>query len=455
MKKGGRGFGVMLVSWLVGCGGFVVVGMVFVSGLVVSKVVEGEISATGDRRRSEAILHGVNRLIDDRKNDVGLSMLLVDFKNAFNLVDREVMLKNVRRRCPVISRWVEFHYSNLARLYYGEHTLCSCQGVQQGDPLGPLLFALVLHPLICKIRNSFSLSLQAWYPDDGTIVGDTLVVGKVLEVILKDGPRYGLHLNVKVFWPKEDPRSRLEDVFSPNIARPLYGVKLLERIVIASGPGFGDWQWRLVTLPFVFGGLDVYSTVAHGPNFDDALCVFNAKMKSGLLSNHGVIGGSDFWFGADYERVFTGYIYGDHAVSCVGIIDIKHRHNVVRDTLVDICLRLWISAGKEVDIGLGGGRDKPLHPPDMLLYSGHCAHRKRVKYEAKCANIGYGFLPFSFSFFGKLEKDAVTLLNRIRKFFVAQDIGHGAAVYIFTRISFAIARRVEFQIASRLPTNFL
>nr|GEX20808.1 putative reverse transcriptase domain-containing protein [Tanacetum cinerariifolium] len=34
----------------------------------------------------------------------------------------------------------------------------------------------------------------------------------------------------------------------------------LERIVTASGLGFGDWQWRLATLPFIFGGLSVYST---------------------------------------------------------------------------------------------------------------------------------------------------------------------------------------------------
>ncbi|GKE47265.1 hypothetical protein Tco_1478523 [Tanacetum coccineum] len=103
-----------------------------------------------------------------------------------------------------------------------------------------------------------------------------------------------------------------------------------------------------------------------------------------------------------------------------------------------------ISAGKEVDIGLGRGCDKPLCPADMLLYSwdvrldmcvdltgslpltqtgmvdfvpGYAvidaAHRKRVKYEAKCADIGYGFLPFSFSSLGELEKDAVTLLKRI------------------------------------------
>ncbi|GJV21923.1 hypothetical protein Tco_1370943 [Tanacetum coccineum] len=40
------------------------------------------------------------------------------------------------------------------------------------------------------------------------------------------------------------------------------------------------------------------------------------------------------------------------------------------------------------------------------------AQHKRVKYEAKCADIGYGFLPFSFSSFGELDKDAVTLPKR-------------------------------------------
>ncbi|GKA02526.1 hypothetical protein Tco_0675191 [Tanacetum coccineum] len=70
------------------------------------------------------------------------------------------------------------------------------------------------------------------------------------------------------------------------------------------------------------------------------------------------------------------------------------------------------------------------------------AQRKRVKYEAKCADIRYDFLPFSFSCFGELEKDAVTLLKQIRKFFVSQDIRARAAIHIFSRISFAIARGV-------------
>ncbi|GJR08519.1 hypothetical protein Tco_0791171 [Tanacetum coccineum] len=378
----------------------------------------------------------------------------------------------------------------------------------EGDPLGPLLFSLVLHPLICKIRDSFSFCLHAWYLDDDTIVGDTLVVGKVLELIMKNGPRCGLHFNVdktEVFWPKEDPRSRLEGVFPPNISRPMHGVKLLggpasvdfdfsselvmKRVaktieLMDAVARINDHQCELLLLralrvflnstllcvhafPVYLSRLNVLlmwlfvllrsvlsllldqgdvlnyaflasrsqsaalqtkllrhtGVVASGPTLDDVLCVFNTSKETDILSN------------PDYERVFAEDIYGDHAVSCAGIIGIKHRHNIVCDTLVDICYRSRISASKEVDIGLEGGCEKPLRPTDMLLYSWvggldmcmdltksspltqtgmadfapgramiDATQRKRVKYEAKCTTIRYGFLPFSFSSLGELER---------------------------------------------------
>ncbi|GKD19424.1 hypothetical protein Tco_1208582 [Tanacetum coccineum] len=96
------------------------------------------------------------------------------------------------------------------------------------------------------------------------------------------------------------------------------------------------------------------------------------------------------------SRVFTWDIYGDHAVSCAGIIGIKYRHNVVRDTLVDICYRPGISVGKKVDTRLDGR---------------------------------------------ELEEDVVTLLKRIRKFSMIQDIGARATIHIFNMTSFAIAKR--------------
>ncbi|GKE47540.1 hypothetical protein Tco_1478798 [Tanacetum coccineum] len=53
------------------------------------------------------------------------------------------------------------------------------------------------------------------------------------------------------------------------------------------------------------------------------------------------------------------------------------------------------------------------------------------------------------------QKDAVTRLKQIRKFSVTQDIGARAAVYIFNKISFVMAKGVGAQLVSRLSTNFL
>ncbi|GKB72323.1 putative reverse transcriptase domain-containing protein, partial [Tanacetum coccineum] len=314
---------------------------------------------------NEAILYSVNRLIEAFGDDVGLSMLLVDFKNAFNLVDREVMLRKVHLRCPTMSRWVEFCYSNPARLYYEEHTLWSCQGVQQGDLLGPLLFSLVLHPLICKIRNSFSLSLHAWYLDDGTIVGDTMVVGKVLELIMEDGSWCGLHLNVdktKVFCPKEDPRSRLAGIFPPNIARPLHGVKLL------SGPASVD---------FDFCNELVMKRVAKTIRLMDAIAKINDRQFKLLLLR-----------------------------SC--------------------------TAGKEVDIWLDVGRDKPLRSADMLLYSWDggldvCVDLTRPSLLTRTGMVwllDMRFLPHFFSSLGGiwLESQVTTSEVHLKSFSITQDI---------------------------------
>ncbi|KAJ0538826.1 putative reverse transcriptase domain-containing protein [Helianthus annuus] len=121
---------------------------------------------------AEAVLHSANRFLNMFHSDGSLAMITVDFSNAFNLVDRTALLSEVRTRCPSISLWVDFLYGQPARLYVGDDHIWSTTGVQQGDPLGPLLFALVLHPLIHQIRDRCKLLFHAWYLDDGTIIGD-------------------------------------------------------------------------------------------------------------------------------------------------------------------------------------------------------------------------------------------------------------------------------------------
>ncbi|GKC24415.1 hypothetical protein Tco_1026565, partial [Tanacetum coccineum] len=143
------------------------------------------------------------------------------------------------------------------------------------------------------------------------------------------------------------------------------------------------------------------------------------------------------------SKVFTGDIYGDNVVSCAGIIGIKHRHNVVRDNLVDICIRSGISAGKEVDIGLGGGCDKPLRTADMLFYLWDGGLDVCVDLTGSSPLTQTGmvdFVPGRAVIDAAHQKDAVTLLKRIRKFSMTQGIGARAAVHIFNKISFAIAK---------------
>ncbi|GKF42779.1 hypothetical protein Tco_0126121, partial [Tanacetum coccineum] len=117
--------------------------------------------------------------------------------------------------------------------------------------------------------------------------------------------------------------------------------------------------------------------------------------------------------------------------------------------------------GKEVDIRLDGGRDKPLCPANMLLYSwegGLDVCMYLTEFSPLTQTGMADFVPGRAVIDAaqrKREADAVTLLKWIWKFLMAQDIGAHAAVHIFIRISFAIDKGVGAEIVSRLPSNLL
>ena len=145
----------------------------------------------------ESIVHSVSSLLADPAISPGRkSCLFVDFSNAFNSVDREAMFQELRSRIPSISAWVKFSYGSQPFLFFGDFQLLSCTGVHQGDPLGPLCFALTLHPLIEQIQSSVpDLRLNAWYLDDGSLCGPPASLFSALEIIGTAGPPRGLHLN--------------------------------------------------------------------------------------------------------------------------------------------------------------------------------------------------------------------------------------------------------------------
>ena len=73
------------------------------------------------------------------------ALVKLDFENAFKSLWRDKMLSSVGELAPDILPFVHSAYSSPSSLYCGNDILQSSEGVQQGDPLGPLLFCLSLY----------------------------------------------------------------------------------------------------------------------------------------------------------------------------------------------------------------------------------------------------------------------------------------------------------------------
>ncbi|GJZ91147.1 putative reverse transcriptase domain-containing protein [Tanacetum coccineum] len=312
---------------------------------------------------AEAVLHSVNRLLSEYHNDGSLAMLIVDFSNAFNLKDRSALLQEVRVGCPSISLWVDFLYGQATRLCIGDTHIWSATGVQQGDPLGPLLLALLLHPLVHKIRDSCKLLLHVWYLDDETIIGDSEEVVRVLEIIkLREGlfpvdirrPSLGVKLlggdvsrdayficgvvmrravnavDLMSLLPQlHDPQSGL--VFDKSLCGSI------ENIVVYGGPFFGDLHRRLASLPIGLGGLGLYlSKVA----FSYAFVASRAQswvLQDHILRDSGICDMNDDYVSAlaclRAQQTLTSALFSEMVKDMEAHFDMTVRHKAVFECL--------------------------------------------------------------------------------------------------------------------------
>ena len=131
------------------------------------------------------------------QNNPNFIGLKIDFVNAFNAVSRSIFLNECFDKFPHNFKWVHFCYSNHSHLFFGNYIISSQAGVQQGDPLGPFLFCLVLQVLISKIKDEVpDLDLNNWYMDDGSLFGKTRDVLKAWNIIKDFGPSFGLQVNL-------------------------------------------------------------------------------------------------------------------------------------------------------------------------------------------------------------------------------------------------------------------
>ena len=134
----------------------------------------------------EAAIHAARRFCSTMSTEQILVKL--DFRNAFNSINRETVLRAVAAHIPMLYAFCHLTYANHTSLLFGEDLISSEDGVQQGDPLGPLLFCLSIHPILAAFQSPFI----ACFMDDVTLGGDADTVERDVLEMVEIGARIGL-----------------------------------------------------------------------------------------------------------------------------------------------------------------------------------------------------------------------------------------------------------------------
>lgn len=184
---------------------------------------------------AEHICHAVRLKLNENQNDPKFAILQVDFKNAFNRISRPAFLQVIKSKFPQFWKFLSCCYLDPPSLFvYGRgddtDVIKSENGVQQGDPLGPLLFSLVIDILVKKISSNFPNLLNLWYLDDGHILGDINTLPSVIKLIQVEGENLGLSMNLeksKLFFPALNQNNDLLSLFPPTLPVVDEGISVL------------------------------------------------------------------------------------------------------------------------------------------------------------------------------------------------------------------------------------
>ena len=142
----------------------------------------------GVKGGAEAAVHAARSYLNHLDSDS--AMVKLNFRNAFNTVRRDRMLEATSVFAPDLYPFVHSSYAESSSLFWEGRVIQSAEGVQQGDPLGPLLFCLSIHRPTSSLVSEFCVC----YLDDITLGGPVAPLQRDL-LTVRSMEEIGLCLN--------------------------------------------------------------------------------------------------------------------------------------------------------------------------------------------------------------------------------------------------------------------
>ena len=137
-------------------------------------------------------------------------LLKIDIANAYNTIDRQACLAGVAKFCPDLLRWARWCLDGANHVYYDHEVILCSRGVQQGDPLAPMLFSVGLH-LVAERLLSMPELRSILFLDDAILRGKVDNVHAAFTMLRKELLKIGLAVSLRkceIYVPSGRPLSR-------------------------------------------------------------------------------------------------------------------------------------------------------------------------------------------------------------------------------------------------------
>uniref|UniRef100_A0A8D8WJ63 Reverse transcriptase domain-containing protein n=1 Tax=Cacopsylla melanoneura TaxID=428564 RepID=A0A8D8WJ63_9HEMI len=204
--------------------------MAIVTGEDVQETCGARQLCSGIKSGLEGAIHGFSSVFDDSETE---GILLVDARNAFNVLNRQAALWNVRVLWPRCSRFLFNTYRGFSIIMFrnSAETLLSKEGTTQGDPLAMLFYGVGIMPLIDKLMSTEWV--QNWYADDSACIGKLRMIRKWFDLLRSKGPNFGYYPepNKSYLVVKPEYQEEAETVFEGLNVNVVTGTRFLGGVI--------------------------------------------------------------------------------------------------------------------------------------------------------------------------------------------------------------------------------